>query len=149
MGAAMTIEDFAAIGDRLTAALISGDFGLYTLVMALPLQVEPYGAAAYVLETETALSQDFQLYVSALRASGITDIWREVRSVQRLQDGTARVHCRVHLMAHALRVTEPFASEMWLRPQGGSFRISKIIATAAHIDFTLGRTPLGPAGGLM
>lgn len=145
----MTIEDFAAIGDKLTAALISGDFGQYTLIMALPLQVEPYGASAYVLETEAALAKDFQLYVAALRSAGITDIWREVRSVQRREDGTACIHCRVHLMAHAHRVTEPFASEMWLRPQGGSFRITKIIAAAAHIDFTLGKTSLGPAAGLM
>jgi hypothetical protein len=145
----MTVEDFATIGDRLTAALLSGDIGLYRQVMVLPLWIEPYGDPAYVLETDAALALDFQLYVTALRAAGITDIWREVRAVTTLADGTARVHCRVHLMAHAYRVTEPFASEMWLRPHGGSFRIARIVATAGHIDWTLGKAPLGPAGGLM
>jgi hypothetical protein len=145
----MTVEAFTAIGDRLTAALMTGDFSIYLQVMSLPLQVEPYGSPVYVLSSEAELKQDFDLYVAALRAAGITDIWREVRAVAGLDNGSVRVQCRVHLMAHAHRVSEPFASEMWLVQRGGSFQIAKIIATVAHIDWTLGKAPLGPAGGLI
>lgn len=145
----MTVEDFASIGDRLTRALISGDLDLYRKIMVLPLKIEPFGSPAYVLETEAGLAQDFHLYVTAIRSSGITDIWREVRGVTALGDGSVRVSFRIHLMSHAHRVAEPFASEMLLVPHSGSFRIAEIATPAEHSDWTLGKAPLGPASGLM
>ncbi len=69
---------FADLAERLTRALLTGDFALYRSVMAMPLRVVPRGGQPYVLETEAALQHDFDLYATAVRTAGVTDIWREV-----------------------------------------------------------------------
>ena len=151
---------FQDLGNRLTQALVQGDFALYRGVMTLPLRVVPLGDLAYVLTDEAALQQDFDLYHRSIRTAGVTDIYREVERVQ--PEGTGfRVFCRVHIMARAHRVAEPHLSEMLLlpapespRPDGISdqthgLRIAEIVSTSEHIDWTLGRKSLDPGSGLI
>lgn len=145
----MVEQAFHDLGNRLTQALVSGDFGLYASVMALPLRIVPRGGAAYTLETPAALEQDFALYHQSIRTAGVTDIFRDIRHVEPGPGGTARVFCTVHILARANRITEPFASEMLLVRGLDGFRIAEIIATSQHIDWTLGRGPIGPGDGLI
>ncbi|TXH97374.1 MAG: hypothetical protein E6Q73_12570 [Pseudorhodobacter sp.] len=134
----MPVTGFSEIGDRLTEALVKGDFGLYQTVMELPLTVVPLGEAPYVLADEPALRRDFELYHNVLKLHGVTDIFREVRAVFDDDDDVHRILCRVHIMAHANRIAEPFLSEMRIRPRAGLWRIIEIRSLAAHIGWTLG-----------
>ena len=139
----MPVLGFSDIGDRLTAALVNGDFGLYRQVMDLPLTVVPVGESPYTLADEPALHRDFELYHNVLRLHGVTDIFREVRGVFDEGDDVHRILCRVHIMARANRIAEPFLSEMLIRPRSGLWRIIEIRSLAAHIDWTLGASGQG------
>lgn len=134
----MPVSGFSSIGDRLTEALVSGDFELYQQVMELPLTIIPVGEAPYVLSDEVSLRRDFDLYHNVLKLHGVTDIFREVRGVSDEGGGVHRILCRVHIMARANRIADPFLSEMRIRSRDGQWRILEIRSLAAHIDWTLG-----------
>ena len=74
----MSAEVFTQTGERLTKALITGDFDLYARVMALGLEVVPQGGTPFRLETTEALRQDFDMFHQAIIQWGITDIYRKV-----------------------------------------------------------------------
>lgn len=133
----MPVFAFSEIGDTLTRALVTGDFGLYQQVMQLPLTIVPIGEDAYVLTDDAALFRDFDLYHQVLKLHSVTDIFREVRGVIDEGDGVHRILCRVHIMARANRIAEPFNSEMLIRLNGGIWRIIEIRSVAEHIDWTL------------
>ena len=134
----MPVTGFSEIGDHLTEALVSGRFDLYRKVMDLPVTIVPVGEDAYVLANEAELQQDFELYHNVLKLHGVTDIFREVRGAFDEGDGVHRILCRVHIMARANRIAEPFMSEMLIRPRAGFWRIVEIRSLATHIDWTLG-----------
>jgi hypothetical protein len=117
--------------------------------MSLPLRIIPRGGEAYVLTDDAALERDFALYHRSLKTAGVTDIFRELVEVQPEADGATRVLCRVHIMARAHRITDPFRSEMLLRPTPQGMRIGEIVSTSEHIDWTLGRGSIGPGSGLI
>lgn len=77
----MPISGFSGIGDRLTTALVSGDFDLYCEVIELPLTIVPMGESPYILSDETALRRDFLLYHSVQKRHGVTNIFREACSL--------------------------------------------------------------------
>ncbi len=142
----LTFKDLA---ERLTRALVTADFTLYRGVMALPLRIVPRGGTAYVLDSDAALEHDFGLYAQAIRAAGVTDIWREVLRAEPASGGGQRLFLRVHLLTRGGRLTEPFGSEMLLIPGPQGLRIAEIISSSEHIDWTLGRGSLGQGGGLI
>lgn len=133
----MPFSAFSEIGETLTRALVTGDFGLYQQVMQLPLTIVPIGEASYLLKDDAALFRDFDLYHQVLKLHGVTDIFREVRGVIDDGDGVHRIQVRVHIMARANRIAEPFHSEILIRLKGGSWRIIEIRSVAEHIDWTL------------
>ncbi len=141
----MPVFAFSDIGDTLTRALVTGDFGLYQKVMQLPLTIVPLGEPAYVLHDDAALWRDFDLYHQVLKLHGVTDIFREVRGV--IDDGNEiyRIQCRVHVMVRANRIVEPFHSEMLIRMHAGQWQIVEIRSVAAHIDWTLGKADISPS----
>lgn len=134
----MPITGFSDIGDRLTEALVTGNFDVYRTVMDLPLTIVPVGEAAYVLKDDVALRRDFDLYHMVLKLHGVTDIFREVRGVSDAGERMHRILCRVHIMARANRIAEPFFSEMLICDRAGQWRIVEIRSLAAHIGWTLG-----------
>ncbi len=133
----MPVFAFSDIGDTLTRALVTGDFGLYQQVMQLPLTIVPLGEMPYVLKDEAALFRDFDLYHQVLKLHSVTDIFREVRGVINEGDDVHRILCRVHIMARANRIAEPFNSEMLIRLKSGIWRIIEIRSVAEHISWTL------------
>ena len=90
------------------------------------------------LADNPALQRDFDLYHNVLKLHGVTDIFREVRGVFDEGDNIHRILCRVHVMARANRIAEPFLSEMLIRPRAGLWRIIEIRSLASHIGWTLG-----------
>lgn len=133
-------QGFADLSERLTRALAGGDFALYRSVMSLPLRIVPQGGEAYVLTDPGALERDFALYHAAIRAAGVTDIWREVLDVLIDDPGQFRVVVRVHILSRAQRLVDPFQSEMLILHRDGGLRIAEIVSTRDHIDWTLGRS---------
>jgi hypothetical protein len=134
----MPVTGFSDIGERLTTALVAGDFGLYQQVMDLPLTIVPLGEDPYILADEPALRRDFDLYHNVLKLHGVTDIFREVRGVFDEGAGVHRIMCRVNIMARANRIADPFMSEMLIRQRAGLWCILEIRSLAAHIGWTLG-----------
>ena len=140
----MADSAFTRIADQLTRSLLTGDFALYAGLMDLPLTTTPRGGTAYVLADIAALRRDFDLYHAAIRAQGVTDIYRAVKAVDRPDAATALVLVETHILRHAHRLTEPFASQFLLRRHGADWRISAIESSEGHINWTLGRGSLGP-----
>lgn len=133
-------QGFGDLSERMTRALTTGDFALYRSVMSLPLRIVPQGGEAYVLTDPAALECDFNLYHAAIRAAGVTDIWREVLDVLIDANGQFRVVVRVHILSRAQRLVEPFRSELLILQRDGGLRIGEIVSTRDHIDWTLGRS---------
>ena len=129
---------FAALGDRLTQALLSGDFADYARVMSLPLRVTPRGDPAYVLRTEDDLRADFQLYHDRLKGRGVTDIFRQIVEITVVDQTHLRVRCRTHIMVQAQRIVDPFETRFLLVEQPEGWLISEIESARGHIRFSLG-----------
>lgn len=142
----MGIRQLQSIGDRLTTALISGRFDLYRGLMQLPLRIVPKNSTAYVLETEAALADDFNLYHAVIKAHGVTDIFRQLRSFEAEGANGMRLLCTTHIMAKALRIVEPFETCFHVVPVGDDWLIREIESSEGHIRWTLGRTVILPEG---
>jgi hypothetical protein len=142
----MAEPDFQLIGDRLTRALIHGDFAQYSQVMGLPLRITPREGQAYVLADLPALREDFDLYHAVIRQHGVTDIFRQALSQDALGPGRCRVHCLTHIMARAHRLVDPFPTRFLLAEGPEGWRIVEIESSEGHITWTLGRTELLPEG---
>ena len=135
----MTPQRFAEIGERLTQALLTGDYALYRQVIDLPLTTIPRGGITYTLDTEEALHRDFTLYHQAIVARGVTDIYRKVETIAPLSDKAFEVTCLMHILEHANLVTEPFVSRMSLHETAQGWKFFRIESSLRHIDWTLGR----------
>lgn len=142
----MLAAAFQALGDQLTKALICGDFDLYRAVMDLPLIIAPRDAQPYVLSDDAALEADFNLYHQIVAAHGVTDIYREVRSYDRLTPMQVQVHCISHIMVRATRIIEPFETRMMMLFKAGDWRIAEIESSEGHINWSLGRARISPSG---
>jgi len=137
---------FQAIGDRLTSALISGDFGLYRSLMILPLRVTPRDGEPYTMHSDDALREDFDLYHKIITMHGVTDIFRDVQRVDLVAPDRAVVTLMTHILQRANRLVDPFAARFHLRCQGDDWRITEIESSDGHINWTLGRASVSDSG---
>lgn len=142
----MPAQGFHDIADRLTKALVAGDFALYRSLMILPMKVTPRGGQAYVMDSDAALRADFDLYHQIILLHGVTDIFRDVLEV--VPDGPDRavVHLVTHILQRANRIVDPFEQRFHLLRQGGQWYIAEIESTEGHINWTLGRRGVSPQG---
>ncbi|MFC3181506.1 hypothetical protein [Cypionkella sinensis] len=129
---------FTALGERLTRALLDGDFPAYASVMALPLTITPRGDVAYVLHNADELRADFQLYHDNLKGRGVTDIFRQINEIAVIDQSHLRVRCTIHIMVGAQRIVEPFVSHFVLTETPDGWRIAEIESVRGHIRFSLG-----------
>lgn len=137
----MPAAAFEALSERLTKALISGDFAQYRPVFWLPLRIESRAADSYVLNTEAGLKRDFDLYRIALTVNGVTDIVRRLRFFEADSPETVTVHVEVDILRGAERLVRPFPSRFLMCHQG-EWRFSAIESAPGHIRWTLGQGPL-------
>lgn len=143
----MPARAFGELGDELTRALVSGDFGLYREVMALPLRIVSRGVGYYLIADEASLRLDFDLYHAVMKLHGVTDIYRRVTTVTEDGKGAARIFAEVHIMVRANRLVEPFDTVIAIRCDAdGNWRIHEIESTPGHISWTLGEDGAGTAG---
>ncbi|MES2435037.1 MAG: hypothetical protein V4586_14590 [Pseudomonadota bacterium] len=133
---------FAAIGERLTQALIGGDFAMYSGLFALPLTVTPRGDLSYVIQTEAALRADFDLYHINISGRGVTDIFRQVLDIKRLDPSRTKVRVLTHIMVRAQRIIDPFETHFFLVEQADVWRIYQIESSGGHINWSLGRSDI-------
>lgn len=139
----MPARIFRELGERLTTALIKGDFGLYKQVMALPLRIEPRDGKPYSLETEAELKEDFELYHEMNKLHGITDIYREVLDIAADHGDGLRVSCLVHLLRKTGRAVDPFRAVMHMRETPEGWRFHRVESSLGHINWTLGQGGIG------
>lgn len=133
---------FSQIGERLTKALLSGDFDLYRQVMDLPIKIEPMGAVAYTLTDIKGLQADFDLYHLSIKSRRVTDIYRKVKKIEETAEGGFAVTCLMHILAGTERVIDPFLSIMTLQMTPEGWRFNHIQSSLRHIQWTLGDTDL-------
>lgn len=143
----MTPAIFTEVGERLTRALLTGDFELYRQVIDLPFRTEPRGGTPYTLETPEALEKDFRLYHQAVTIQKITDIYRMVEAIEPLGEHAWRVHCLMHIIEGARLAVEPFEMRACLRRAGDRWKIFRIESSLRHINWSLGQDPLAAGGG--
>ena len=137
----MVAAVFHDLGERLTKALLSGDFALYRSVFWLPLRIESRGSDSYELNTEAVLHRDFDLYRIALTVNGVTDIVRRLRFFEAASPEEVTVHVEVEILRGAQRLVRPFPSRFSMRHQG-EWRFDAIQSAPGHIRWTLGQGPL-------
>ena len=139
----MIAQAFQDLGDKLTIALLGGDFASYRSLIALPVTMTPRNGATYVLEDEASLKSDFEQYHTILKLNGVTDIFRDVQSVTAQGPGRVEVLVTTHILQQANRVAEPFATRFFLRRDGADRTIIEIESSEEHMNWSLGR----PVGG--
>ena len=135
----MKTADFPALGEKLTRALIDGNFELYESIIHLPLRVAPRDGDPYVLNTVEELKVNFGKYCAAIQANNVTDIFRRPISITELAEDWIEVTVEMHVLSQSGRIVDPFRSQFVLRPQGGEWRIAIIRSSLGYISWTLGR----------
>ena len=143
----MPAQAFHALGETLTKALITGDFGLYRSVLSLPMTFTPKYDKPYTLPDEAALRTDFDLYASTLQVHRVTDIYRQVLGFDQLDDGRVWVRLTTHILVSATLLVEPFPTRMLLRRDSDGWRIVEIESSLGHLNWTLGRATVSDSGG--
>lgn len=138
--------DFAAISERLTAALMAGDAEAFANVCALPHHIAPREGEPYTLTTLDELDADMRLYHETMKLHHVTDIFRVQRSVTRPSPDRAEVVAEVHLMAGAQRLVDPYLITLTLIWRDDTWRISRVESALGHINWTLGRSGLPDSG---
>lgn len=133
---------FSGIGERLTRALLSGDFDIYRQVFDLPITIEPRGSVAYTLTDMEGLRTDFDLYHLSVTSRGITDIYRKVEKIEKIGDARFNVTCLMHILAGTQRVIEPFKCTMTLHMTPDGWRFCHIYSPLRYIQWTLGEDDL-------
>jgi hypothetical protein len=137
---------FQELGDVLTTALVSGNFGLYRSIFSLPVRFAPKDGKAYVLTDDAGLREDFELYVSIIKLHGVTDIYRKFLGYDTLEDGAIAVRWTTHILVRARLLAEPFPTRMLLRQVESGWRICEIESSEGHLNWTLGRATVSPDG---
>lgn len=133
---------FAELAEKITAALLSGDFALYESALLLPLRVEPRSGEPYTLHDRGALRKDFELYANSIRLQNVTDIYRPVVGIVELDPDWVEVTVETHILRGGERVVDPFKTQFVLRTKDGEWRIATIRSSLGHINWTLGKSEI-------
>ena len=130
---------FRVVGERLTQALISGDFDLYAQVMDLPLRIEPRAGEPYEMKDTAELQTDFDLYHDHIKLHRVTDIHREIQQIDTPDEDHITATVKMNILSDANRVVDPFFSVMHLHRTAQGWRFFLIQSPLGHINWTLGK----------
>lgn len=142
----MPAGPFLELGERLTRALLTGDFALYRHSLTLPVKFIAQTGGAYELASETALKEDFDLYVGVLKLHGVTDIYRQLRRLDATSADATCIYWTTHILARANLLTEPFPTRMLVRLGAEGWRIAEIESSEGHLNWTQGKARLTREG---
>lgn len=127
------------IGERVTRALVSGAFELFEDAVSLPLKLVPRAGPVQQIDTRENLQRTFEAYHRQGRLHNVTDLYRDVFSAEHTRDDEITVRFRLHILAGATRIVEPFTSTHVLRQTGADWRIAEILTPLGHVNWLLGR----------
>jgi hypothetical protein len=123
------MSDSAAIAqdylDRMSAAVLAGDWITYETGVALPFCFVT-AEAQIIVSTQAELRQGFDSFQGYLASQAITDLARLVSHAVRLEPTLISANYVTHMMSRATRVVPPFASHMVLRQRDGVWRCAVI-----------------------
>jgi hypothetical protein len=142
----VTAEIFADTGERLTQALVTGEFELYRQAMDLPIEIIPRTGKPRVLQDIDDLTEDFGIYRQTITLWKVTDIYRKPLSIRHLADGLLEVTCEMHIMADGTRIVDPFTSIMTLRHTEEGWKFCRIHSSLGHINWTFGQADISDSG---
>ncbi len=104
--------------DDMARHVFSGDFASYRDGVALPFHLVT-ASGSMVVETQEALRVGFDAFHGMLVAQRVTDYIRLVSRAERLDPQLINGSYVTHMMAGALRIAPPFASQIVLRQDAG------------------------------
>ncbi|MAC80120.1 MAG: hypothetical protein CML66_18875 [Rhodobacteraceae bacterium] len=134
----MTPDEFTIIERNLTRALVSGDYDLYRSLVHLPITIVPRGGEVHEIRTDAELREDFDLYVRALAAQRVSDIYRRVLGMSQMEEDWVEVTVETHLLGLSGRLVDPFHTQFVLRPYDGIWRIVLIRSSFGHLRWARG-----------
>lgn len=117
---------YAEVGERLTQALLKGDFGLFRSVVALPLRIETRVGKAQRIETDAELRELFECYVNMGRLHRVTDLYRDVQFAEHVAPGELKAVFQLSILSGGTRVVAPFSSTHHLVETSEGWRIRRI-----------------------
>lgn len=135
---------FEQIGRRLTDGLVRRQFDRYRAAFHLPARIIPRQGAPYTLNTEAELKSDYELYAQSMKLHHVTDMIREILSIQDLEDGQKAVLARVHLLSNANQIVDPFQTTFVITPTEDGWRVIRIESSLGHINWTRGLARITP-----
>ncbi|MGY3437453.1 MULTISPECIES: hypothetical protein [unclassified Marinovum] len=134
--------EFAKLCEKLTDALINGNFDNYRAVFRLPARIEPRDGRPYTMTTEDDLRRDHELYVTSMQIHRVTYMTRDVLSVVEITPDWAEITVETSLFSGGHRVVDPFCTQFVLRQAEDGWKIGAIRSSLGHINWTLGKATI-------
>ena len=137
---------YAELGEKLSHAILEGDYQSYRRLIGLPLAVSPRNGAPYVLETWEQLEKDFAIYQRNTQLHRVTDIYREQIEADYTAPEEITARFKTHILAGAQELVPPFEQTHVLRKAPDGWVIRKMISSLGHVNWTLGRAEIKQGG---
>ena len=118
MNAHAILQDYL---DRLSTAVLEGDFDTYADGVALPFTLVT-AQKALVIDTSQDLQDGFDAYHNMLKSQNATDMIRIVERAERRSETQIAGRYSTNILAVGNRIFDPFQSDMILENQAGDWR---------------------------
>ena len=126
---------FQTILDRISAAFLSGDAEAWVQSLSLPCQlVTRQGVESF--DTPEQVRADFELYQREFEIHGITDIIREAKTAQVIDDDQMVGTYATHILRGATHVVPPWDASMTLRRENGLWRVTTVMRAIGHLNWS-------------
>lgn len=133
----MTISnaDFEEFLDDISDCFIRGEVSGWRHRLVLPFSIITR-AGPVVMDTDTAVSTNFDNYLAACEAMSLSMISRRPISLEDCADGTWLGTYETRLLANGLLATDPYVSTALLSRHDGVVRMSSILNGRGHHEWT-------------
>lgn len=125
---------FQTILDRISAAFLSGDVDGWVNTLSLPCQlVTRQGTESF--ETAEDVRADFAAYQREFAEHGITNIVREAKTAERIDEDLMTGTYTTHILRGAQHVVPPWDASMTLRCENGLWRVTTVMRAIGHLNW--------------
>lgn len=122
----ITTRQFQDFLSQISDCFIERDLSAWRDSIELPFSLITSKGAA-VLNDETEVEQNFNLYLKACECMNLDQIIRIVKSLEDCQDGTWIGTYETHLMSRGQRATRPYTSSILLVPEDNRIKAVAIL----------------------
>ncbi|WP_223422351.1 nuclear transport factor 2 family protein [Tateyamaria pelophila] len=126
---------FQTILDRISAAFLSGDADAWLNACSLPFQlVSRHGVETFTTRDE--MRRDFEAYQREFKTHGVTDIIREAKTAELIDDDHMVGTYRTHIMNRGNHVVPPWEASLTLRREDGIWRATTVMRAIGHLNWS-------------